>query len=204
MQPTETSNGMVEPEKNCMSPARDEDLAIWIMRATKGHRESQKQIYDLLADRCYRIIRKIVGNSHAEDVMQDFIIHLFSKLGQFRFDSSLETWAHRMAVNHGLQYLRKTKREEQRIQKVAQTGNMSGIVNPHFETDEATEVLELAMQQISGEQRVILHMKEIEGLSYTAIASILEIPEGTVGSRLNRARNELKASLIRLGWEAPP
>jgi RNA polymerase sigma-70 factor (ECF subfamily) len=45
-------------------------------------------------------------------------------------------------------------------------------------------------------------MKEIEGLGYEAIASVLGIPEGTVGSRLNKARKDLKTSLLQLGWEA--
>jgi RNA polymerase sigma-70 factor (ECF subfamily) len=58
------------------------------------------------------------------------------------------------------------------------------------------------MESISGEQRALLHMKEIEGLGYEAIASVLGIPEGTVGSRLNKARKDLKTSLLQLGWEA--
>jgi RNA polymerase sigma-70 factor (ECF subfamily) len=134
--------------------------------------------------------------------MQDFVIHLFSRLSQFRFESTLETWAHRMAVNQSLQYLRKMKREEQRIQKVAEAGEVSLDFNQKIQADEDIEVLELAMQQITGEQRAILHMKEVEGLGYSAIASVLGIPEGTVGSRLNKARNELRTSLIHLGWEA--
>jgi RNA polymerase sigma-70 factor (ECF subfamily) len=107
-----------------------------------------------------------------------------------------------MAVNQSLQYLRKMKREEQRIQKVAEAGEVSFDVNEKIQADEDIEVLELAMQQITGEQRAILHMKEVEGLGYSAIASVLGIPEGTVGSRLNKARNELRTSLIHLGWEA--
>ena len=69
------------------------------------------------------------------------------------------------------------------------------------QSDDA-EVLHLAMEQISGEQRAILHMKEIEGLGYEDIAGVLGIPEGTVGSRLNKARKDLRSSLIHLGWEA--
>ncbi len=147
------------------------------------------------------MIRKIVGASNADDVMQDFVIHLFAKLGQFRFESSLETWAHRMAVNQSLQYLRKTNREEQRALKVALATEMSNDSGSQNQADDA-EVLQLAMEQISGEQRAILHMKEVEGLGYEAIASVLGIPEGTVGSRLNKARKELRTSLIQLGWEA--
>ena len=147
------------------------------------------------------MIRKIVGNNSADDVMQDFVIQLFAKLGQFRFESSLETWAHRMAVNQSLQYLRKSSREDQRIRKVAFSTIMSEEPKIQRQTDDA-EVLHLAMEQISGEQRAILHMKEIEGLGYEDIASVLGIPEGTVGSRLNKARKDLRTSLLHLGWEA--
>lgn len=202
MIPTESSNEMNGKAEDRASPLTKEELTLWISRASNGHRESQKHIYELLAARCYRVIRKIVGDSHADDVMQDFVIHLFSRLSQFRFESTLETWAHRMAVNQSLQYLRKMKREEQRIQKVAEAGEVSLNVNQKIQADEDIEVLELAMQQITGEQRAILHMKEVEGLGYSAIASVLGIPEGTVGSRLNKARNELRTSLIHLGWEA--
>lgn len=202
MIPTESSNEMNGKAEDRASPLTKEELTLWISHASNGHRESQKHIYELLAARCYRVIRKIVGDSHADDVMQDFVIHLFSRLSQFRFESTLETWAHRMAVNQSLQYLRKMKREEQRIQKVAEAGEVSFDVNEKIQADEDIEVLELAMQQITGEQRAILHMKEVEGLGYSAIASVLGIPEGTVGSRLNKARNELRTSLIHLGWEA--
>lgn len=179
---------------------RDE-LETWVKKAAIGSREHQKRIYDLLASRVYRVIRKIVGTNNADDVMQDFVIQLFAKLGQFRFESSLETWAHRMAVNQSLQYLRKSSREDQRVRKVAFSTNMSEDPNIQRQVDDA-EVLHFAMEQISGEQRAILHMKEIEGLGYEDIAGVLGIPEGTVGSRLNKARKDLRTSLIHLGWEA--
>lgn len=179
----------------------DEDLASWIKQAADGSRDHQKRIYELLAARIYRVIRKIVGASDADDVMQDFVIQLFGKLNQFRFESTLETWAHRMAVNQSLQYLRKTNREEQRVHKAALSMQNNLVPENQNQTDDA-EVLRLAMESISGEQRALLHMKEIEGLGYEAIASVLGIPEGTVGSRLNKARKDLKTSLLQLGWEA--
>jgi len=202
MQQQESSN----PQKSMPQTASIENIPIdelkkWVSNAAGGNREYQKRIYELLASRIYRVIRKIVGASNADDVMQDFVIQLFAKLGQFRFESSLETWAHRMAVNQSLQYLRKTKREEQRALKVAMATEMTNDSRSQNQADDA-EVLQLAMEQISGEQRAILHMKEVEGLGYEAIASVLGIPEGTVGSRLNKARKELRTSLIQLGWEA--
>ncbi len=196
MHPSQSSNS----EDSKLGSMPNDELAVWINQASRGSREYQKRIYELLASRIYRVIRKIVGASNADDVMQDFVIQLFAKLKQFRFESSLETWAHRMAVNQSLQYLRKTSRDEQRVRKVAMATEISNDLNQHLQTDDS-EVLQLAMEQISGEQRAILHMKEVEGLGYEAIASVLGIPEGTVGSRLNKARKELRTSLIRLGWD---
>jgi RNA polymerase sigma-70 factor, ECF subfamily len=177
-----------------------DELKTWIAEAKAGNREHQKRIYEMLASRVYRVIRKIVGPSNADDVMQDFVIQLFSKLDQFRFESSLETWAHRMAINQSLQYLRKKNRETERLQKVALASPMVEDQSTNPQSDDA-EMLHLAMENISGEQRAILHMKEVEGCGYEHIASVLGIPEGTVGSRLNKARKDLRASLLSLGWE---
>lgn len=202
MQQPESSNPMNTTSSGMpIEHVTIEELTVWVRKAADGNREYQKRIYELLASRIYRVIRKIVGASNADDVMQDFVIQLFAKLNQFRFESSLETWAHRMAVNQSLQYLRKTSREEQRARKVASATAMVDDPSGQLKADDA-EVLQLAMEQISGEQRALLHMKEVEGLGYEAIASVLGIPEGTVGSRLNKARKELRTSLIRLGWEA--
>lgn len=201
MQPTESSNSATGQPVDRSSLLNDEELAAWVSLAATGNRDCQKRIYDLVAARSYRVIRKIVGESYADDVMQDFVIHLFTKLSQFRFESTLETWAHRMAVNQSLQHMRKLKREDQRVQKAAMSAGVSNATNQQSQSDDA-EVLERAMEQITGEQRAILHMKEVEGLGYAAIASVLGIPEGTVGSRLNKARSELRNTLIQMGWEA--
>ena len=201
MHQSESSNQMDSQTDNRSSAIPREELETWVTKAASGSREHQKRIYEFLASRIYRVIRKIVGASNADDVMQDFVIQLFARLGQFRFESSLETWAHRMAVNQSLQYLRKSGREDQRIRKVAALTNMSEDPKIQRQTDDA-EVLQLAMEQISGEQRAILHMKEIEGLGYEDIAGVLGIPAGTVGSRLTKARKDLRTSLIHLGWEA--
>jgi RNA polymerase sigma-70 factor, ECF subfamily len=178
-----------------------EVIKEWIAGAVAGNRDDQKRIYELLASRIYRVIRKIVGPSNVDDVMQDFVIHFFAKLNQFRFESSLETWAHRMAVNQSLQYLRKCNREAERIRKVGQSKTMTEN-DPIQNQSDDLELLQLAMERITGEQRAILHMKEVEGMGYDIIATVLGIPEGTVGSRLNKARRDLRTFLVGLGWES--
>ena len=176
------------------------EMRTWVAEAACGNRVYQKRIYEHLAPRIYRVIRRIVGTTDADDVMQDFVIQLFSKLKQFRFESSLETWSHRMAVNESLQHLRKNHREVERMHKIADSSKLASAHVDSASYEEA-ELLHVAMDNISGEQRALLHMKEVEGLGYQAIAGVLGIPEGTVGSRLNKARKDLRSSLIGLGWE---
>lgn len=178
----------------------DSELQYWVAEAARGKRVYQRRIYEYLAPRIYGVVRRIVGEVDADDVMQDFVIHLFSKLNQFRFESSLETWAHRMAVNQALQQLRKKRRESERVQKMADEVTFEAKQPANVAHEEA-EILSAAMQKISGEQRALLHMKEVDGMGYEAIANVLGIPEGTVGSRLNKARKDLRTSLLSLGWE---
>ena len=72
----------------------------------------------------------------------------------------------------------------------------------HREQAEQKELLERALARIDPELRAIFLLREVEGLSYQEIAESLQIPEGTVGSRLNRARRDLKQQLSDLGYQA--
>jgi RNA polymerase sigma-70 factor (ECF subfamily) len=69
------------------------------------------------------------------------------------------------------------------------------------ESREAKELLEVALSRLDPELRAVFLLSEAERLSYREIADAIEIPEGTVGSRLNRARRELRSILTNLGWE---
>ena len=177
------------------------ELAEWIRGAARGDQESQKRIYQRIAAQVFRIVRRIVGQDHVDDVVQDIFVTLFAKISQFRFESSFETWVHRMAVNQSLQHLRKSKREQERVRDYAENSASQVIVSNDFLSRENAELLGIAMNHLSGDQRAILHMKEVEGFGYQEIAVILGVPEGTVGSRLNKARSELRSALTQLGWE---
>ena len=177
------------------------ELAEWIRGACRGDQESKKRIYNRIAAQVFRIVRRIVGQDHVDDVVQDFFVMLFAKISQFRFESSFETWVHRMAVNQSLQHLRKLSRNQERIRQYAVSGLSQNTLQNEHSSRENAEVLEIAMNHLSGDQRALLHMKEVEGFGYQQIAEVLGVPEGTVGSRLNKARSELRSELIQLGWE---
>ncbi len=191
-----SSNSISTPERVPVP-----ELNGWIEDAIRGDRDAQKRIYQSTVPQVFRIARSIVGPDQADDVTQELFVTLFSKLEQFRFESSFETWIHRMATNQALQFLRKSGRERIRIQKYSEVAPRVSSV-PCVDAFQANvEVVSTAMSELPAEQRALLHMKEVEGFGYQQISDILGIPEGTVGSRLNKARRDFRTALLRLGWE---
>ena len=139
----------------------------------------------------------MVGVQSAADVTQQVFLQVFRKISQFSGRSQFGTWIYRVAVNESLQHLRKSKRLQ--MQRIEQEP-IDRSPNNHENIDNK-ELLEQALAQLEPELRSTFLLREIEGLSYDEIARALEIPEGTVGSRLNRARRELKQHLVESGWE---
>ena len=99
-------------------------------------------------------------------------------------------------MNEALQYLRRKKRT------LTQSLDYEPVDRRacHEEHSEQAEVLEAAFADLDPELRTIFLLREGEELPYHEIADVLNIPEGTVGSRLNRARRELQQRLTELGW----
>lgn len=174
----------------------DEDA---IRLAASGDRDSMQEIYQEYGLRVYRTIRRIVGSADADDVMQDAFIQLFQKLPSFRFESAFTTWMHRLVVNEALQHLRKKGRKLVLVDQ--QHSTEIAVVDQSQSAVEVEEVMIRALSRLEPELRRILELKVIDELNYTQISEIVGIPEGTVGSRLNRARRELRDQLHSLGWE---
>jgi RNA polymerase sigma-70 factor, ECF subfamily len=172
-----------------------EDL---VCRAASGDRDAQRQIYETYGDRVYRTVQRIVGESDAADVMQNAFIHMFDKLSSFRNESTFITWLHRLVVNEALQHLRKRGRRTMKTQPLIQ---QDVAVESNSLASEVVEIVTKAMERIEPDLRLIFELKEVEELSYAQIAEVVGIPEGTVGSRLNRARRELREQLLKLGWD---
>ena len=161
-----------------------------------GDHEAMGRLYERCSGRVYSLMVRIVGQQDADDAMQLAFIQIFRKLVRFSGGSSLETWIYRVATNEALQFLRRRKRDNvdtlslEPESKVSQSGLRL----------EDAEMLEAGLAKLEPELRAVLTLKEVQELSYCEIAEIMDIPEGTVGSRLNRARRELKDELERLGW----
>jgi RNA polymerase sigma-70 factor (ECF subfamily) len=171
-------------------------LAEIVQRCQAGQRSAQHDLYEACHQDVYGLMMRMVGQQDAADVSQQVFMQVFRKIGQFQGQSNFKTWLYRLSVNEALQHLRKNKRKQQVL-------SHDPIDDRPEPTDqrEATDLLETALDRLEPLLRSIFLLKETQGLSYREIAEATEIPEGTVGSRLNRARKQLREHLIELGWE---
>lgn len=163
----------------------------------KGDPVAQRRLYEASHRNVYRLVVRMVGLQDAADVTQQVFLQAFRKIGQFSGRSQFATWIYRVTVNEALQHLRRSKRS--RVQ-ILEQDPIDGSPDSHENVDDK-ELLERALGRLEPDLRSTFLLREVEGLSYSGIAGALEIPEGTVGSRLNRARRELKQHLVELGWE---
>ena len=163
-----------------------------------GTRDAQRQLYESCHRQVYGLMVRMVGEQEAADATQQVFLQLFRKIDQFAGGSRFTTWMYRLATNEALQYLRKHRRWRHQPLVQEPTSNGPTMTQRH----EQKEVLEQALARLEPELRAIFVLREVEGLSYREIAEATDIPEGTVGSRMNRARRQLQQHLSDLGWEA--
>lgn len=174
-----------------------QEAAEIVEACQKGDPVAQRRLYDVSHQNVYRLVVRMVGIQDAADVTQQVFLQAFRKINQFSCQSQFGTWIYRVAVNEALQHLRRSKRSPvQELKQEPMDHSPAGHDNV-----EDKELLEQALGQLEPDLRSAFLLREVEELSYSEIAKALEIPEGTVGSRLNRARHELKQYLIKLGWE---
>lgn len=163
----------------------------------QGDRAAQRQLYEQCQERVFRLVCRMVGIQDASDLTQQVFLQTFRTIGQFAGASRFETWLYRLTVNECLQFLRRARRKP--------CEGLSHEPVDHRPADavrvQHQELLDRGLARLDPELRCIFLLREVEGLAYRDIAIALEISEGTVGSRLNRARTELKERLIELGWE---
>jgi RNA polymerase sigma-70 factor (ECF subfamily) len=162
-----------------------------LIRRSKG---GSREAFGLLVGRyqvpVYRVVRGILGNpSESEDVAQEVFLKAYANLAKFRGESGFFTCLYRIAVNEALRARkRRTFANADALPEVEAPPPV-----PSEEEAPTLATLERLLRKLSDEFRSIVVLRDIEGLSYTEISETLEIPIGTVESRLFRARQELRA-----------
>ena len=168
-----------------------------VAASLRGSREAQQRLYECCHERVYRLLVRMVGLNDADDILQQVFLQVFRSLSQFNGRSRFETWLYRVSVNESLQHLRKQQRRRW-------VSLESDCMDRHTDQEhdfENKELMELALARLDPELRSLFLLREMEKLSYAEIAAAVQIPEGTVASRLSRARQLLRQYLVEMGWE---
>jgi RNA polymerase sigma-70 factor, ECF subfamily len=157
-------------------------------------------IYERYYSRTYRIAYGMTGRREAaEDLTQDVFVRAMRKLGQFNRRSSFSTWFYRLTVNCCLNHHRVKSNAHEAL-----TDDLRPATAPARAEDEGVLRKEMqahlhrALLSLKPESRLMILLKDVEGLSYEEIALRLSCPVGTVGSSLNRARRALAQKLGHL------
>lgn len=169
-----------------------------------GQRDAFGTLVLRYQDRLYNTLLRVLGSHHdASEVLQDAFIQAYSKLASFRREAKFSTWMYRVAFNLACSHRRSRRRKVgslEQIKEIAGEEPTADAPPPEHAmvVQEQAEQVQAALLRISSEHRQILVLREIEDCSYEQIAEILDVPVGTVRSRLFRARLQLKQELEEL------
>lgn len=167
-----------------------------ILKAREGDRNAFNELVRIHAQGVMNVIYRMCGDAQvAEDAAQETFIRAWSHLGSFRVDSSLRNWLYRIALNAATDMLRKEKHILPNDMDDFSFADPQPGPEGIYLQEERTALVQAAIQSLPDASRAVLVLKEYEGLSYREIADALDIPIGTVMSRLNYARKTLKEKL---------
>ena len=183
---------MLEPLDGASGTSRIDDV---VLRAQQGDVDAFEQIYRASAPAVYAVCRRMVDNDDdARELLQDAFVRAWERLTQFRGQSSIDTWLHRVAVNVVLEHLRRAKRDSARL---VSTDDDDGFGStPPVSLDSQMD-LATALDTLPPGARSVFVLHDIEGYSHEEIGQMLGLAPGTARAQLWRARRALSKVLHR-------
>lgn len=178
--------------------ARREERAM-LDRCALGDERAVRWVLNKYRDRVVRLAAHVLHNPReAEDVAQDAFVKAFRQIGQFRGESGFYAWLYRIVINLCLDRMRRKSASSETPLDETVTPWI-GAVTPDMEKRIAIQGV---LDSLTPPMRAALILREVEGLEYAEIASVLNIPVGTVRSRLNTAREQFRRRWLALQEEA--
>ncbi len=183
-----------------------------VKRAQAGDEDAFAQLVLDNEKRIFTLCRRLTGNPEdGAELAQEAFLNAWRGLARFQGDSSFSTWLYRLASNACIDFLRKEKRRQAISMTVSldddegEGGRQAEVPDDRYAPERRLEQAELrraiseGLERISPEHRQVLVMREINGLSYAEIGDVLDLEEGTVKSRIARARTALRKVLVESG-----
>ena len=185
-----------------------------VARAKSGDADAFAQLVEANQNRIYSLALRMVGNPEdAADLAQEAFLSAWRGLERFQGEAAFSTWLYRLASNACIDFLRKEKRKRAAggVLSLDDTEEGATLDLPDYDADphqqlEQSEVRRAIADGLAGlspEHRNVLTLREISGLSYAEIADLLGLEEGTVKSRISRARLALRKKLVETGNFSP-
>jgi RNA polymerase sigma-70 factor (ECF subfamily) len=176
-----------------ISPTDEIEL---VTRAQHGDRNAYSELVRSHSSGVLNVVYRMCGDAQlAEDAAQETFLQAWLNLNSYRPQTSLRNWLYRIAVNAATDMLRKEKRLLPGAVEDLQLADMHPGPEALFVKQERAALVQGAILSLPAACRAVLVLREYEELSYQEIAASLDIPIGTVMSRLNYARNLLKERL---------
>jgi RNA polymerase sigma-70 factor, ECF subfamily len=169
--------------------------------AQHGDEQALNQLLERHYGRLYALCRRMIGNDHdALDATQDALIAIVRGLERYDGRAAFGTWAYRVTTNACLDEMRRLKRRP--VTELDETASPPDPGRPGIDQTIADRMaLDAALAQLSVEFRAAVVLRDVLGLDYADIAEVLDLPPGTVRSRIARGRRALAA---RLGGNPAP
>lgn len=192
-------------ERGAGGAAGEASDAALIERHNTGDRSAFEEIVTRYERAVYAVAVRMCGEPEdARDVVQETFISAMRGLRTFRADAKLSTWLHRITVNAALDSIRRRQRRETRpLEEVAERADP--VAGPEEEAvrSERASAVRSALARLGADHRAVLVLHDLEQLDYAEVAEVLDIPLGTVKSRIHRARLEMARLLGHLKESEP-
>jgi RNA polymerase sigma-70 factor, ECF subfamily len=197
MEITFTQGAMLTRESPVASAAAVSDEEQLVLRAAAGDERAYGKLVQAYQSRVFNFVRSMVRNDEvAEDITQESFVKAFFSLKRLQNPGSFKSWLFRIANNNTLDWLRRKKFQLIDVDEQIHESYVDER-NPERGAMEEERLLHVrkALDKLKPDQKAILVMCDLQGLSYSDIAEVLKVPFGTVQSRIFYARKKLKEHL---------
>lgn len=161
-------------------------------------------VYEAEFDFVYRVVTRLGGHGHVEDLVQEVFVVVSRRLPEYRGEGRISTWLFRIAYRVVGAHLRRARLRRRLLELFgAEAAPPQPFVVPDAERAADAHHVHAALARLSFEKRSALVLFEVEGWSCEEIAAALEIPVGTVYTRLHHARRDFKKAYARVAGKEP-